>query len=821
MGIIVRLYHRSEGLGNNRFNTFFMDMGENIHVHYRDLRIEFSVEEFLEFADLCETYIPQVRKEIAAGFRDGVNPNTNQSDTIKTFFNKKPLGRNIVYNPTRISLEENTDGFHVHLRNYKLLLDRDSFLNFARAARDVLEMRERAVDLDETLRLIEVNELAHRVDRVDRDADVATARVTIEKPYYRKLLQLFNGLGYTRPDPKREVYQIPGARIELRVVAGAPRAVAKSTVASPVVPFADYLAANATRFTPKEINLLKLQVFDFYEYARRNALAERFEFEHAKLLFDATSGRVIFPARTSPAPTDLDREWMNFDRFLNGHGIGFVKPMKIPYGDERLRRLDAAFRDYVREHVARHPCVAKVYLLNPMEWKKTGSRTGRYEVPFLHIAWVKLGSDFDILIELDERYPVPEDWSRKFFWKVCGCDYYHLGEVDFPIDNPWSEQFPNVPFRHHLVEAYLFFPSRMDATVKDRYLGGFPAREILYEKNDLIAELPAFVATHFGVAIGTPEPLKGVSFNEVFRAHGPDGDYIVKVMKGAEFTPPTQGHRGTHLSYECALLEALAGAGAPAIVPRRALDGSLCQPFGTFHCMLLDYVHATNPARLTREHVEAAGRTLARVHRALPATVASTEAYRFAESLDFWLADCAALPARFSDDPALQARFAALQPAIAAARGRIEASDDLRWLHCHGDVTPRNVLFVDGEALLYDFQAAHYAPRIADIAEGALEFAFVDQEARIDATLREAFVAACAHIWPLDRTERSLLPTMMFLHAAIKLGRLLRMQVVFGNRVNMNYVNAFLDYATEQLAVVQQPPSRGGRRKLSDASRAG
>jgi hypothetical protein len=36
---------------------------------------------------------------------------------------------------------------------------------------------------------------------------------------------------------------------------------------------------------------------------------------------------------------------------------------------------------------------------------------------------------------------------------------------------------------------------------------------------------------------------------------------------------------------------------------------------------------------------------------------------------------------------------------------------------------------------------------------------------------------------------------MMFLHAAIKLGRLMRMQVVFGNKVNMNYVKAFLDFA--------------------------
>lgn len=58
---------------------------------------------------------------------------------------------------------------------------------------------------------------------------------------------------------------------------------------------------------------------------------------------------------------------------------------------------------------------------------------------------------------------------------------------------------------------------------------------------------------------------------------------------------------------------------------------------------------------------------------------------------------------------------------------------------------------------------------------------------------------------------------MMFLHAAIKLGRLLRMQVVFGNKVNMNYVNAFLDYASQQLPALRQT----SRKRLSGVPQAG
>lgn len=779
----------------NRFNTFFMDMGENIHVHYRDLRIEFSVDEFMEFAELCETYIPQVKKEIAAGFRDGVNPNTNQSDTLKTFFNKKPLKQTIVYNPTRISLEENTDGFHVHLRNYKILLDKQSFLNFARAAKDVLDVRERPVDLQETLNLIEVNELRHRVEDVKQEDGKDVAAVTVEEPYYRKLLQLFDGLGYKKPDPAKEIYEIAGARISVVVAPAAQKVIPKEAVSSSIVRLVDYLVENAKRFNSREINLLKLQVFDFYEYARKNSAAEVVDLNHQNLLYDMSSNKVIFPSKSERSSTDIDREWSSFDRFLNKHGIGFVKPRKIPYNEDQLARLDAAFRHYVREHVTRHPCVRKVYLLNPIQWKKSGSQTGRYEVPFLHIGWAKLGSDFDILIEVDERYPVPEAWSNKFFWKVCGCDYYHLGEVDFPIDNPYSADFPNIPFQHHLVEAYLFFASRMDAAVKDKYLSGFPSREVLYEKKNLEAQLPEFLEEHYGVSVDSLTPIKGIGFNEVFHAKSTDGDYIVKVMKGAEFTPPADGHRGTHLRYEAALLAALSDANAPAIIPRPGRDQKLYQPLGDYNCMLLDFVHADKVGELSLKHVRAAARTLARVNRALPPGIATIDAYRFAESLSFWLEDFASLPEKFAADESMRRQFESLVPAIVSAREKIEAAEELTWIHCHGDVTPRNMLFVKGRGLLYDFQAAHYGPRIADVAEGALEFAFRDKSARIDTGALEAFVAAYEKEYPLSTEERAVLPTMMFLHAAIKLGRLMRMQVVFGNKVNMNYVRAFLDFA--------------------------
>jgi Ser/Thr protein kinase RdoA (MazF antagonist) len=231
------------------------------------------------------------------------------------------------------------------------------------------------------------------------------------------------------------------------------------------------------------------------------------------------------------------------------------------------------------------------------------------------------------------------------------------------------------------------------------------------------------------------------------------------------------------------------------IVPRRARDGTLFQKFGDHNAMVLDFIEADPAGELTKPQIEGAARALASLHQALPASVATTEAYRLRESLDFWLGDLASLPSRFSEDAGLRERLAALAPRIGPARSLVEQDPTIPWIHCHGDVTPRNVMFVRGNALFYDFQAALYAPRITDIAEGALEFAFQNQGACIQRGSCDTFLSAYEAVCPLVPAEKDLLPTMMFLHAAVKLGRLMRMQVVFGNKVNMKLVMAFLAYA--------------------------
>jgi len=50
MGVIKKVLHRdNNAISKPRHSRIFLDMEENIHIHYRDLRIELSLPEFEEF----------------------------------------------------------------------------------------------------------------------------------------------------------------------------------------------------------------------------------------------------------------------------------------------------------------------------------------------------------------------------------------------------------------------------------------------------------------------------------------------------------------------------------------------------------------------------------------------------------------------------------------------------------------------------------------------------------------------------------------------------------------------------------------------------
>ena len=480
MGIMTRLYHRSGGLSENPYKQFFLDMGENIHIHYRDLRVELSVPEFLEFAEIFNRCAPMVRSKIDEGYQDGVLPNTNESNTLTTISHTAPLQHPVKYNANRISIEENVDGYHIHFRNYKLLFDKKSFDNILQAMNDVVERRDCQRSLDELLHLITYNDLEYRLIEVSRDTSTKSALVEIERKYLGKLRKVFKALNYSYAEETGGGWLFCGENMEIRarIGTGKTSSTASAIPSAPYVLLTDYLTARKGELTPKELNLLKLQVLNAFGMVRADE-NPYINLDFHSFLVNPNDQTVVFQTTTSRHIGDSIQEYEAFSSFLYGLGQHFVKPAKIIFSEDENKEISDAFQRHISENIASHPCVSKIYMLG----SSMKNKMGKYEVPFIHFDWAKLASDFDILIEIDEEYAIPDHWERKFFWKKAGSYYSHLGDVPHQIDSPYLTQYRYVKFFHHLIEAYLFYPSSGNVQAKDKLLSDFET-ELIYSKSD-------------------------------------------------------------------------------------------------------------------------------------------------------------------------------------------------------------------------------------------------------------------------------------------------------------------------------------------------
>ena len=103
--------------------NIWADLCEDIHLHYRNLRIDFSEREWAEF--VCAIRSLYKATEMAAAkyrYEEGDN------DFLVNLTYNKELNRDSDYYPNRTLLEEQKDGsVHFHYRDIRLHWDREEF----------------------------------------------------------------------------------------------------------------------------------------------------------------------------------------------------------------------------------------------------------------------------------------------------------------------------------------------------------------------------------------------------------------------------------------------------------------------------------------------------------------------------------------------------------------------------------------------------------------------------------------------------------------------------------------------------------------------
>lgn len=134
MGIIETLYHRSCQLPKrSNAQVLCVDAAENIHLHYRDLRIEFSLDEFIEFMVQMNSIYAELN-EWQVQYPDWTESDPETFDDRFGFeFGgpKDKLKENSDYWDDRISIEKKKGGaYHIKWRNYRVEMSEEAFVRW-------------------------------------------------------------------------------------------------------------------------------------------------------------------------------------------------------------------------------------------------------------------------------------------------------------------------------------------------------------------------------------------------------------------------------------------------------------------------------------------------------------------------------------------------------------------------------------------------------------------------------------------------------------------------------------------------------------------
>lgn len=150
MGRVKKILNKSELPERELHNSrLFVDLGENVHIHFRELRQMFGVEEFFEYADVIARSSEFLKEHLknhpeyeeCQSDEDGLIALGPQQQTRP--LQKSPQPHTSKYYPNRLQIElqgeEVIDYIHLHYRDYRFVMNFETFREFAGAMKNALE----------------------------------------------------------------------------------------------------------------------------------------------------------------------------------------------------------------------------------------------------------------------------------------------------------------------------------------------------------------------------------------------------------------------------------------------------------------------------------------------------------------------------------------------------------------------------------------------------------------------------------------------------------------------------------------------------------
>jgi hypothetical protein len=184
-------------------SRMFVDLCENIHIHYREIRIVFSLDEYFEFVDILQKSTADVRNFLAQNpdYKEGVYPTTvmvaGGPGRQRKLLENSPAANKSTYFPNHFAIELQDesviDEIHVHWRDYRIALNRDHFRRIAQAFADAerkltafesshLYLRKEHPDRTMQSYALERAKYAEEQTRIQGEIDVPLAMIRTKDP---------------------------------------------------------------------------------------------------------------------------------------------------------------------------------------------------------------------------------------------------------------------------------------------------------------------------------------------------------------------------------------------------------------------------------------------------------------------------------------------------------------------------------------------------------------------------------------------------------------------------------------------------------------